>query len=618
MADNTTLNAGSGGDTFAADDIGGIKYARSKITLGADSVNDGDVSSANPMPIAGEVTVSGSVAVTGTFWQATQPVSAASLPLPSGASTAANQATANSSLGTLAGAVAGTEMQVDIVTSALPSGAATEASLALAVTALQIIDNIVSGSEAQVDIVAALPAGDAAIGRVKLTNGTNVADVLDLTNSNPLTVAIVDGSGTQITSFGGGTQYTEGDTDASITGTAVMWEDAANTLVAASGAKPLPVEIIAGAGSGGTAAADDADFTAGTTSGTPVMGVFESSPTTVTDGDLGVVGITIGRQLKTYDDQVYSLIAAATTSGTPIATEVTLGDLNTKVTACNTGAVVIASGTISLPSGASTSANQSTIITSLQLLDDAVATTGSAITTKGFAVSGTDGTNARVLKTDSSGELQVDIVGALPAGTNAIGKLASNTGVTIGAVEIAAAQTLATVTTVSTVTAVSDAQVQGKAAQDAAASGNPVLAGAVARRARITAMSADGDAVSLSADRYGRLNTVGIDHSTVAVQATASGDTALVAAPGAGNRLKILRVKLCNSHASTALTVGLKTAAHNSGSVFEKNYLPALGGQAVVVFPLGHLLCGDNEAFNVNLSGAGQIECTVYYETIAN
>lgn len=41
---------------------------------------------------------------------------------------------------------------------------------------------------------------------------------------------------------------------------------------------------------------------------------------------------------------------------------------------------------------------------------------------------------------------------ALPAGTNAIGKLASNTGVTIGAVEIAAAQTLATVTTVGTVT----------------------------------------------------------------------------------------------------------------------------------------------------------------------
>jgi hypothetical protein len=40
---------------------------------------------------------------------------------------------------------------------------------------------------------------------------------------------------------GGGTQYTEGDTDATITGTAFMWEDAANTLVSVSSTKPLPV-----------------------------------------------------------------------------------------------------------------------------------------------------------------------------------------------------------------------------------------------------------------------------------------------------------------------------------------------------------------------------------------
>lgn len=42
-------------------------------------------------PVSGTVSVSGSVAVTGTFFQGTQPVSAASLPLPTGAATAANQ-----------------------------------------------------------------------------------------------------------------------------------------------------------------------------------------------------------------------------------------------------------------------------------------------------------------------------------------------------------------------------------------------------------------------------------------------------------------------------------------------------------------------------------------------
>ena len=50
---------------------------------------------------------------------------------------------------------------------------------------------------------------------------------------------------------------------------------------------------------------------------------------------------------------------------------------------------------------------------------------------------------------------------ALPAGTNAIGKLTANTGVTIGAVEIAATQTLSTVTTVSTVTSLT--QMNGQA-----------------------------------------------------------------------------------------------------------------------------------------------------------
>jgi hypothetical protein len=38
--------------------------------------------------------------------------------------------------------------------------------------------------------------------------------------------------------------YTEGDTDATLAGTVLMWEDAADTVVAASGSKPLPVQSI--------------------------------------------------------------------------------------------------------------------------------------------------------------------------------------------------------------------------------------------------------------------------------------------------------------------------------------------------------------------------------------
>lgn len=38
MADNLTLNAGSGGDTVAADDVGGVKYSRVKVSQGSDGV----------------------------------------------------------------------------------------------------------------------------------------------------------------------------------------------------------------------------------------------------------------------------------------------------------------------------------------------------------------------------------------------------------------------------------------------------------------------------------------------------------------------------------------------------------------------------------------------------
>lgn len=51
MADNTTLNSGTGGDVIASDDIGGVKYQRVKLVEGADGTNDGDISSANPLPV---------------------------------------------------------------------------------------------------------------------------------------------------------------------------------------------------------------------------------------------------------------------------------------------------------------------------------------------------------------------------------------------------------------------------------------------------------------------------------------------------------------------------------------------------------------------------------------
>lgn len=58
---------------------------------------------------------------------------------------------------------------------------------------------------------------------------------------NPLNVAIVDGSGVQVTSFGGGTQYTDaGTAPANPIGNAIEWSEG-GTWRTVSTAKPLPV-----------------------------------------------------------------------------------------------------------------------------------------------------------------------------------------------------------------------------------------------------------------------------------------------------------------------------------------------------------------------------------------
>lgn len=58
------------------------------------------------------------------------------------------------------------------------------------------------------------------------------------------------------------------------------------------------VNVVAGAGSGGTAATDDAVFTPGSGTGTPIMGFAdETSPDSVDEGDVGVVRMTLTRAL---------------------------------------------------------------------------------------------------------------------------------------------------------------------------------------------------------------------------------------------------------------------------------------------------------------------------------
>lgn len=165
--------------------------------------------------------------------------------------------------------------------------------------------------------------------------------------------------------------------------------------------------------------------------------------------------------------QVSTLTPPAAITG--FATESTLSTLNGKVTAVNTGAVVVSSS--ALPSGAATAAKQPALGTAGTASSDVITVQGiasmTALKVDGSAVtqpvSGTVTANQGgtwnvtnvsgtvSLPTGASTESTlstlngkvtacntgaVTISAALPAGTNAIGKLAANSGVDIGDVDI--------------------------------------------------------------------------------------------------------------------------------------------------------------------------------------
>ncbi len=159
MADNITLNAGSGGATLATDDVTSVHYQIIKISTGADGVAGSVVSDSNPLPVddaGGSITVDNG----GTFAvQAAQSGTwnvnnvSGTVSLPTGAATAANQTTM---IGHMDG-VEGLLTTIDADTGSLAG--------------------CVGGTELQVDVVGALPAGTNAIGKLAANSGVDIGDV---------------------------------------------------------------------------------------------------------------------------------------------------------------------------------------------------------------------------------------------------------------------------------------------------------------------------------------------------------------------------------------------------------------------------------------------------------
>ena len=306
-------------------------------------------------------------------------------------------------------------VQIDILSSALPSGAATSAKQDTIIGHLDGVEGLlttidadtgnistktdtiagaVAGTEMQVDVVAALPAGNNNIGDVDVASSALPTGASTLAEQQSQT--------THLATIAGDTTDIE-----------------------------AAIELIDDA-----IVADDAAFTPATTK--VMMAGFEfddSTPDSVNEGDAGAARMSANRN-------VYTTIrdAAGNERGVNVnaSNQLSVSVDNTVTVASH---AVTNAGTFAVQESGSA-------LTALQLIDDIVYTddtsTHSTGSSKGAlfmaAATPTDGSvnandiGAVAMTTDR--KLHVSVQDALPAGTNAIGKLAANSGVDIGDVDV--------------------------------------------------------------------------------------------------------------------------------------------------------------------------------------
>lgn len=422
MADNVTANAGAGGATLASDDIGGVQYPRAKLAWGVDGAAV-DASATNPLPIqvrnssgteigtAGnpiKVDLQSTATITGTVT-----ANAGTGPFP--VSDNSGSLTVDAPVGTpVATRLSDGSGFLDFAVFDLDSGAGTDNTIAVALA--------VAASGGAVAIT-----GDAA-------NGLDV-DVTRVSGTVTISGTVTANAGTNLNTSAlaleGG-----GNLAGAATSLAVIddWDESdrakVNLVVGQAG-------ISAGAGA--------------VAANTPRLTLASDDPAVALLGTIDTDTGNIATSVQLIDDGVATIGSAVPTKA--MAAAGTDGTNARLLKTDTSGELQIDVLTIPAVTNAGTFAVQESgaALTALQLIDDAVATTGAAVPGKGIAAAGTDGTNARLLKTDAAGELQVDVLTlpnvtigtALPAGTNAIGKLAANSGVDIGDVDVTSLPALA-------------------------------------------------------------------------------------------------------------------------------------------------------------------------------
>ena len=206
----------------------------------------------------------------------------------------------------------------------------------------------------------------------------------------------------------------------------------------------IRVNIVAGAGSGGTALADEAAFTAGTTQGTPAMGVYQTSPSTISNNTAAAVAIDVNRNQKIVGIGTAGSAAGGilTIQGVASMTPVQVS----QATAASLNATVVGTGTFAVQAAATLNAETTKVIGVVRTSDGAgnLLTSNSTTPTAHFAL---DMNVTSILGTAPTTVGKLDVKGA---DGDVFVRQATGTNLHM----VVDSGTITTVTTVSTVTAV--------------------------------------------------------------------------------------------------------------------------------------------------------------------
>ena len=372
------MNSGSGGAVLAADDISSVFYQRVKVTWGADgTANDTAAASGKGLPIQGEAAhdaaSTGNPVLLGAEFDDTLPDSVDE------GDVGKLRISANRNLMVTLRDAAGNERGLNVDASG--QIAITHAALTELGTAID--------TEVQCDIVGALPAGTNAIGKLAANSGVDIGDV-DVTTIIP---------GTGATNLGKAVDAVAGATDTGITVLAVR-DDALGGLT--------PIE------------------------GDYVTLLVDANGALWTHDDALDAALS-GSELQV--DVVAALPAGTNAIGKLAANSgVDIGDVDVTTVIPGTGATqlgkAVDSAAGATDTGVAILARRDDALGALTPIEDDYVTL--RVDANGALWTHDDALDAAL----SGSELQVDVVAALPAGTNAIGKLAANSGVDIGDVDV--------------------------------------------------------------------------------------------------------------------------------------------------------------------------------------